>query len=69
MIDLRKPPLPPVKQRATDDVVLRIEWEDGSATTHYYRPGIASYLTERYTPEAKASGRLRLAITYEGSTA
>jgi len=68
VIDKSKPPLPPVIQRASDDVSLQIEWEDGAVTDHYYRPGMAEYLTRRYTPEAKASGAVPLAITYGGST-
>lgn len=36
-------------QRATDDVLLRVHFNDGTSLVHYATSGIATYLLARYT--------------------
>lgn len=49
-------PLPPVVQRATDDVAVRVTNVDGHSSVRYYRPGMASYLITRYGQPINESG-------------
>lgn len=51
-------PLPPVVQRATDDVALRVTNADGHSAVRYYRSGVAVYLLARYARPTNESGLL-----------
>lgn len=60
---MRRLPLPPVKQRAADDVEVEVYDDDRNVTeVHYYRPGAAEYLTTRYHAHPRDSG-LRWQVT------
>jgi hypothetical protein len=51
-------PLPPVVQRATDDVALRVTNADGHSAVRYYRSGMSAYLLARYALPTSESGLL-----------
>lgn len=51
-------PLPPVVQRAIDDVPLKVTNADGHSTVRWYRPGMVVWLLARYSEPIATSGLL-----------
>lgn len=49
-------PLPPVVQRALDNVALRVTSAEGTSSIRYYEPGTAGHLLARYGRPTTESG-------------
>lgn len=53
----RRLPLPPVKQRAADDIEVTVTFANGCREIHYYRPGAVEYLATRYAGPTAETGQ------------